>query len=119
MNPAPFHKNRRRSRNTEDQTFVSGKRYPSGAAEKKQLLDKELLAHISNDWRTFRDILFAFNGARPLPLPQGEVQRAMDRLTRAKVLEKREAKTRLKFLADDMRLYRLNGKPKGRTHTDD
>lgn len=70
---------------------------------------EELLPYISADWRTFKDILFAFNGARALPVPQGKVQAAMDRLTRAGVLEKREAKSRLKCIADDMRLYRLKG----------
>lgn len=71
--------------------------------------DEELYPYLPTDWRSFKDILFAFNGERALPVPQGKVQAAMNGLVREGVLEKCEAKSRLKCIADDMRLYRLKG----------
>lgn len=81
----------------------------------KEELERALLPYIAADWRSFKDFLFAFNGAAALPAPQGKVQQAMNRLAAKGVVEKRDAKSRIRTLADDMRLYRLKQKrrPKG------
>ena len=75
----------------------------------KKGLEQEIIKHVTPEWRTFRDILWEFNGPRELTVMQSDVKAAMTLLLRRKVVE-RKSERRIGaggFYAADNSAYRL------------
>ncbi len=58
----------------------------------KKGLELEVIKHVTPNWRSFRSILWEFNGPRELTVPQNHVKAAMTLLLRRKIVEKQTAK---------------------------
>lgn len=75
-------------------------------------LEAEIASHVRKDWRTFKDILFEYNGPKELTMPGNNVKAILDRLVKQKLLERKSmpklARSGLdNFYANDQSAYRL------------
>lgn len=77
---------------------------------KPSILANEMIHYVTPEWRSFRDILWEFNGPRERPIIQSEVKAAMGQLVRRKLVETKTSKRihgQYGFYAGDNSAYRL------------
>ena len=77
---------------------------------KPSILADEMIHYVTPEWRTFRDILWEFNGPRERTIMQSDVKAAMGQLVRRKLVETRKSKRvpgQNGFYNADNSVYRL------------
>ena len=77
---------------------------------KPSVLANEMFHYVKPEWRTFKDILWEFNGPRDLPIKQSDVKAAMGQLVRRKLVETKTSKRihgQYGFYNADNSAYRL------------
>lgn len=51
--------------------------------------EREIAKHVTDNWRTFKEILWEVNGPRELTIQQSNVQRVLTHLCRRRILQSR------------------------------